>query len=227
MSAELAYTWSHDIDDVPRGFGGGPALGYVWEMPLGKGKRYLTRGGLADWVLGGWQTNGILTIQSGLPFSPVLNTSTTNTGTGSRPNYSGAKINYPHTLQQWFDPSVFSIPAPYTYGNAGRDILFGPGRVNWDMSLFKDFVIHEQTRFEFRAEAFNVFNHPQFGCRIRISGTPRWGRLPARWATRASSRWGCGSSSKALERRGRSGALGPVLAPSLWFLYVLTTTSLA
>src|SRR6185312_11511156 len=189
VSMLLAYTWSHAIDDVPLEFGGGAAgpqpqdprnifaerassiidmrhrltLSYVWALPVGKGKAFLNHGGFLDWVLGEWQTNGILTVQSGLPFSPVLQTSTTNTGTGSRPNVSGTKPNDPHTLQKWFDPSAYSVPAPFTYGNLGRNTLYGPGRTNWDISLFKNFVIHEQTRFEFRAEAFNIFNHPQFG----------------------------------------------------------------
>lgn len=188
VSALLGYTWSHAIDDVPLEFGGGAAgpqpqdpsnlaaergnsiidmrhrltLSYVWELPFGNGKALLNRKGVVDWVVGGWQTNGVLSIQTGLPFTPVLQTSTTNTGTGSRPNVTGAPT-YPQTLQHWFATNVFSSPAQYTYGNAGRDILFGPGRVNWDMSLFKNFPIHEATRIEFRAEAFNIFNHPQFG----------------------------------------------------------------
>ena len=188
LSALLSYTWSHAIDNVPLEFGGGASgpqpqdprnlaaergnsiidlrhrltASYLWELPFGRGKTLLNHGGIVNLVLGGWQTNGILTVQSGLPFSAVLNSSTTNTGTGSRPNAVGP-VTYPHTLQKWFDPTAFATPAPFTYGNAGRDTLFGPGRVNWDMSLFKNFVIHEQTRFEFRAEAFNVFNHPQFG----------------------------------------------------------------
>jgi hypothetical protein len=187
VSVLLGYTWSHAIDDVPLEFGGGAAgpqpqdprnisaerassiidmrhrltLSYLWALPIGKGKALLNRGGITNLVLGGWQTNGILTAQSGLPFSPVLQTSTTNTGTGSRPNVTGT-VTYPKTLQQWFTPAAFSSPPLYTYGNAGRDILTGPGRINWDMSLFKDFVIHEQMRFQFRAEAFNIFNHPQF-----------------------------------------------------------------
>ena len=188
VSGLLGYTWSHAIDNVPLEFGGGASgpqpqdprnlaaergnsiidlrhrltASYLWELPFGKGKMLLNHGGIMNLVLGGWQTNGILTVQSGLPFSAVLNSSTTNTGTGSRPNAIGP-VTYPHTLQKWFDPTAFATPVPFTYGNAGRDTLFGPGRVNWDMSLFKNFVIHEQTRFEFRAEAFNVFNHPQFG----------------------------------------------------------------
>ncbi len=188
ISGIFGYTWAHAIDNVPLEFGGGAAgpqpqdprniraergnsiidirhrltLSYLWELPFGAGQPMLNHGGIVNWVLGGWQTNGILTAQSGLPFSAVLQTSTTNTGTGSRPDVAGTPV-YPHTLQHWFDPSAFSTPAPYTYGNAGRNTLVGPGRVNWDMSLFKNFVIHEQMRVEFRAEAFNVFNHPQFG----------------------------------------------------------------
>jgi hypothetical protein len=188
LTSILGYTWAHAIDDVPLEFGGGSAgpqpqdprniraergnsiidirhrltVSYLYRLPFGKGQSMLNKGGVVDLVLGGWQTNGILTVQTGLPFSAVLNTATVNTGTGSRPNVNG-KGNDPHTLQRWFDPTVFSSPAAYTYGNAGRDTLFGPGRVNWDMSLFKNFTIHDQTRFEFRAEAFNVFNHPQFG----------------------------------------------------------------
>ena len=202
ISAILGYTWSHSIDDVPLEFGGGSSgpqpqdprniaaergnsitdmrhrltLSYLWELPFGNGKRFLDRHGVADWVLGGWQMNGILTVQTGLPLSPVLQTSTTNTGTGSRPNVVGS-VTYARTLQNWFSPSAFGTPAPYTYGNAGRNILFGPGRWNWDMSLFKDFVIHEQARFQLRAEGFNIFNHPQFGQPNASIGNPQAGTI--------------------------------------------------
>jgi hypothetical protein len=202
VSALLGYTWSHAIDNVPLEFGGGSAgpqpqdprylsaeransiidmrhrltLSYLWELPVGKGKALLNRGGISNVVLGGWQTNSFLTVQTGLPFSAVLQTSTTNTGTGSRPNALGP-VNYPKSLQKWFDPSVFSTPAPFTYGNLGRDTLFGPGRVNWDLSLFKNFVIREQMRFEFRAEAFNVLNHPQFAQPNPNIGNPQAGAI--------------------------------------------------
>ena len=188
VSALLGYTWSHAIDNVPLEFGGGAAgpqpqdprnlaaergnsiidmrhrltLSFLWALPFGKGMAFMSHGGIADWVLGNWQINGILTAQTGLPFTPVLQTSTTNSGTGSRPN-AVRPASYPGTLQNWFDASAFSTPAPYTYGNAGRDILFGPGRTNLDLSLFKYFIIREQMRFELRAEAFNILNHPQFG----------------------------------------------------------------
>jgi hypothetical protein len=201
LSALVGYSWSHAIDNVVLEFGGGAAgpqpqdprnlraergnstidlrhrltASYLYELPFGKGKEFLNKGGILDLALGGWQTNGILTIQTGQPFSPVLQTSTTN-GTGSRPDVVG-KVTYPKTLQRWFDPSAYGTPAPYTYGNASRNSLFGPGRTNWDMSLFKNFVIREQIRFEFRAEAFNVFNHPQFGLPNQSIGNAQVGSI--------------------------------------------------
>lgn len=188
VSVLAGYTWSHAIDNVPLEFGGGSAgpqpqdprflfleradsiidirqrltLSFLAELPIGKGRAFLNHGGPLDWVLGGWQTNGILTAQTGLPFSPVLQTATTNTGTGSRPDVLG-KVTYPGTLQNWFSVGSYGIPAQYTYGNAGRNTLRGPHRTNLDLSLFKTFAVREQTRVEFRAEAFNVLNHPQFG----------------------------------------------------------------
>lgn len=201
LSGLVGYSWSHAIDNVVLEFGGGAAgpqpqdprnlkaergnstidlrhrltVSYLYELPFGKGKSLLNRGGIVDYALGGWQTNGILTIQTGQPFSPVLQTSTTN-GTGSRPDVVGA-VTYPHTLQHWFEPGAFATPAAYTYGNASRNSLFGPGRANWDMSLFKNFVVHEQMRFEFRAEAFNVFNHPQFGLPNQNIGNAQVGSI--------------------------------------------------
>ncbi|HEV2272641.1 MAG TPA: TonB-dependent receptor [Acidobacteriaceae bacterium] len=203
VSMLLGYTWSHAIDDVSLEFGGGDAgpspqdprflraersnsiidqrqrltLSYLWALPFGKGQPLLSNPSRpVNWVLGGWQTNGILFSQTGLWFSPVLVQSTTNTGTGSRPNLTGI-IHYPKTLQKWFDPTAFSIPAPYTYGNAGRNSLVGPGRTNFDTSIFKTFPVHEQALFEFRVEAFNVFNHPQFGYPNQNIGNPQAGQI--------------------------------------------------
>ena len=88
-------------------------LSYLWELPFGKGRAMLNRGGISNFVLGGWQTNGILTIQTGLPFSPVLQTSTTNTGTGSRPDVVGA-VSYPQTLTTLVRPERPSPIRPPT-----------------------------------------------------------------------------------------------------------------
>jgi len=201
VSVLLGYTWSHALDNVPLEFGGGAlgpspqdprnmaaefsnsaidmrhrlTLSYLWALPFGKGKRFLDHGGLANLVVGGWQTNGILFTQSGLWFSPVLQTSTTN-GTGSRPDRVGT-VSYPKTLTNWFDASAFTSPAPYTYGNAGRNSLVGPGRTNWDTSIFKTFPVHDQAFFEFRFEAFNVLNHPQFGYPNASVGNAQVGQI--------------------------------------------------
>jgi hypothetical protein len=198
----MGYAWAHSIDNVPLEFGGGAAgstpqdprflsrersnsiidqrqrltLSYLWMLPFGKGREFMNVSGPADWILGGWQTNGIFFTQTGLFFSPVLNTSTTNTGTGSRPNQNGPAI-YPKTLTNWFSPSAFSIPAQYTYGNAGRNSLIGPGRTNLDMSLLKTFPVHEQMLFQFRFEAFNIFNHPQFGYPNASIGNAQVGQI--------------------------------------------------
>jgi hypothetical protein len=202
VNVQLGYAWSHAIDDVPLEFSGGDAgptpqdprflraersnsiidqrqrltLTYLWMLPFGKGQPFLDRGGPVNWILGGWQTNGLLFSQSGLYFSPVLGTSTTNTGTLSRPNITGT-VTYPRTLTNWFSASAFSTPAQYTYGNAGRNSLIGPGRTNFDTSIFKSFPVHDQMLFQFRFEAFNVFNHPQFGYPNATVGTAQVGSI--------------------------------------------------
>jgi len=114
--------------------------------------------------LGGWQANGVLQWQTGLPYTPQLNNSTTN-GTGSRPDRigSGDLPSGQRSLSHWFDQTAFTTPAQFVYGNAGRDILYGPGRTNLDASLFKNFKPLEKLDVQFRGEAFNVLNHPQFG----------------------------------------------------------------
>ena len=188
VSALVGYAWAHAIDDVPMDFGGGAAgpspqdprnlnaersnsyidqrqrltVSYLWELPFGKGRELLNHGGPVDWVLGGWQTNGAIFSQTGLYFSPVLQTATVNTGTTSRPNQIGT-VHYPKTLNNWFDASAFVNPPPYTYGDAGRNSLIGPGRTNFDLALMKKFPIRETMNLQFRFEAFNIFNHPQFG----------------------------------------------------------------
>ena len=82
---------------------------------------------------------------------------------GNRPDLTGS-ISYPKTAAEWFNPAAFSAPAPGTYGNLGFDAIRGPGRDDWNLSLFKSFVISEArgSRFEFRAESFNTWNHTQF-----------------------------------------------------------------
>ena len=139
-----------------------------YELPFGRGKRWSFGSSVADFALGNWQTNLIFTAQTGLPFTPVLNNAVANAG-GSRPNrLKSGEIDNPDPAH-WFDTSfntpdaAWGNPAQFTYGNGGRNILRGPGRVNWDFSIFKNFPFTERWNVQFRAESFNLFNTPQFG----------------------------------------------------------------
>lgn len=125
----------------------------------------LNKGGPANLVLGGWQINSIIIMQTGLPFTVGHAGANTGGAGGSRADFlrDATLPGGQRTLQRWFDPTAFNTPAIYTFGNLGRNTLFGPGRWNVDSSLFKDFALTEKVVLQFRAEAFNLFNHPQFG----------------------------------------------------------------
>ena len=135
----------------------------------------------ANTVFGGWQVNMILTAQTGLPFAPVLANSVANTGTSSRPNLvADWRISNP-TITHWFNTALntpgapWVTPAQFTYGNAGRGILRGPGRSNVDFSVFKQFPITERFHLQFRGEFFNILNHPQFDLPGQTIGSPSAG----------------------------------------------------
>jgi hypothetical protein len=197
LSMLVAYTWEHGIDNTGTEFSGGysppqnPACrncdrgnsnsdirqrftaNYTYQLPWGKGREFLNHGGASNVILGGWQLNGFVTAQTGLPFTPTLQTSTTNTGTTSRPNCIGpSSLSSGRSISDWFNVASFVSPPLYTFGNCGRNTVFGPGRVNLDLSLFKDFTLHENAFLEFRAEAFNALNTPQFSTPSGLIGNP-------------------------------------------------------
>jgi hypothetical protein len=205
LSGLLSYTWGHSIDTVGQSFGGGAdgplpqdprnrwadrgnspfdirqrlTIAWNYAMPFGKGRKWLSDGGLAEYALGGWQINGINTFQTGLPYTPTANSPTVNTGTGSRPNRIGnGKLSTP-TVDRWFDATAFTTPAQFTYGNSGRNILYGPGRVNFDFSLFKEFRFTEGLKMQFRTEFFNLFNTPQFDLPNAAIGASNAGTITA------------------------------------------------
>jgi hypothetical protein len=156
----------------------------VYQLPFGKGRAYMNQGGILDAILGGWQASTIFVIQSGQPFTPLVGGSN-NSGALSGswyPNLIGDP-NVPHqTIQEWFNPCTllsdgttdpagctnpaWAIPAPGTFGNAGRNILRGPGLVSFDFSMGKSFrfpLRHETGELQIRVDAQNVFNHANFG----------------------------------------------------------------
>ncbi len=118
-------------------------------------------------MLGGWELSGIVTMETGLPLNVTqggTNVCSVPLGTcTNRPNLTGS-VTYPHTVNQWFNTSVFTAPAAGTWGNLSYNALRGPGRDNWNLSMFKSFVFSESrgSRLEFRADAFNAWNHTQF-----------------------------------------------------------------
>jgi len=203
-----AYTWSHSIDIVANQFGGadnGPMPQDIrfrrndrgnsgfdqrhrlvhsmnYELPFGKGRKFSTSRKMADNLIGGWDMNAIMAVQSGLPFTPVLASSVSNAG-GSRPDrYKSGAIDNP-TIAKWYDTSfgtaasgaAWGAPTIFTFGNSGRNILTGPGRVNFDYSVFKNFALTEKFKLQFRTEIFNLFNHAQFDLPNTSIGNPTAG----------------------------------------------------
>jgi hypothetical protein len=148
-------------------------IGYVYDLPSFKNK------GLANRLLGGWEWSGITLVQSGTPFSiynggvppiPGDNAGVANTfaTAGSFPDLVGdPKSGIPNVSQPGFgpllyNPAAFAAPRGLTFGNAGRNIVNNPWRTNFDMALLKHIAVTESKYFEFRAEAFNVFNHTEW-----------------------------------------------------------------
>ncbi len=155
-----------------------------YSLPFGAGRKMQFGSKAADFVLGGWDTNTILTLQTGLPFTPVLNTSVSNSG-GSRPDrLAKGTLDNPDPFK-WFDTSfntagaAWGIPQQFTFGNSARNALYGPGRVNLDWSVFKNFSIKEGMKVQFRTEMFNLFNTPQFDLPNTAIGNPAAGRITA------------------------------------------------
>jgi hypothetical protein len=149
-------------------------------MPFGPGKpigRDVT--GVARKLVEGWMVNPIIVMQTGLPFSPALVASVANTGTFSRPDRIASGEVETRTVDRWFDPTAFTTPALFTFGNSGRNILTGPGTRQVDVSFQKTtaFSADGARSLQFRAEFFNLFNTPQFNNPDVNIGSPNAGRI--------------------------------------------------
>ncbi|HEY1241869.1 MAG TPA: carboxypeptidase-like regulatory domain-containing protein [Bryobacteraceae bacterium] len=145
------------------------AINSSYELPFGAGKKFFANEhGLSQKLASGWTLSGVETIQSGFPFTPQLGFNPTNNGDSRnpiRPSWNPA-FSGPVILggpNQYFNPNAFVLPAPGTYGNTGRDVLYGPGLATTDVSLAKNTAISEKLRVQFRAEFFNLFNRANFG----------------------------------------------------------------
>jgi Carboxypeptidase regulatory-like domain/TonB dependent receptor len=140
-------------------------LSFDYELPFGGAGSNLSSRAM-DAAFGGWHLGGIYTLASGFPFSPYINDDTSNTGTQGIPRPNQLRDgNLPRDQRgpnNWFDINAFAIPSGFAFGNAGRNVLTGPGQNVFDWSLRKEFALTERQRLEFRAEFFNAFNHPNF-----------------------------------------------------------------
>lgn len=207
-----SYTYSKSIDDASNFFGsaGDPnfpqnsynvraerglsnfdvrhrlSASYSYDLPFGKGKRFLSDNGFWSTVLGGWQTYGIITAQSGRPFTVALLPDIDNSGTGrsnlgfgnnDRPNIIGVAALSNPTPDRWFNTSAFTFSAPGTFGNAGRNILTGPNYFNVNASLVKNTNLTESVNLQFRFETFNLLNRPNFDLPDNFLGSPTFGRI--------------------------------------------------
>lgn len=150
-------------------------LSYVYELPFGTGRRW-ANGGLGNALFGNWQWSGIVTLSTGRPFTVFLNTGVNN-GAPSWPNRIGdGKLDDPGP-ELWFDIDDFVAPPANTYGDSGRGVLYSPGIKTLDMSLTRRFPVKGRATVQFRADAFNLFNTPQFGFPNQNIGSPTAGRI--------------------------------------------------
>jgi hypothetical protein len=151
----------------------------VYELPFGKGRPYLTSGP-GRWLFGGWQVGGLLSLLSGMPLGHTINVNNQNLGGSVRGDYVRSP-NLPsdqRSIDQWFDIGFVVPSAPGVIGNAGRNLIIGPGRKNLDLMISRSFMLPvEGHQIQFRFEAFNATNTANFGPPNAAVGTPNAGRI--------------------------------------------------
>jgi hypothetical protein len=152
-------------------------ISYLYELPVGSGKRFLNRPDALSQVLGGWSVGGITVLSSGVPFTAGMAFDPTGLGLSVLPDLVGdPNKNAPKTAMQWFDTSVFRVPTN-SYGNHVRNSIKGPGITNLDVFLSKTFQTVRDVRAGFKVEFFNAFNKPQFLLPRASFGASDFGRV--------------------------------------------------
>ena len=204
LSASLAYTYAKYMASSGNinGGGNGPpqdarctacewgpmpedrrnilVFSHVWELPFGARRKFLTSGP-ASWILGNWNLSGVWTANSGERFTPTLAAAVSNSagGGGDRPNRL-ADGNLPEgerTIDRWFDTTAFVAGPQFTFGNAGRGILIGPGNFSANINVQRDFLFGERYRTQFRWEMYNAFNRANFGTPNASIGNAQAGQI--------------------------------------------------
>lgn len=150
----------------------------VYELPFGPGRQWLSTGLLGK-VVGGWSIANVTTLQSGAPFTVTTQTNTTNSfSAGEQRADVFRNPNLPsdeRSVSRWFDTVAFAQPGIFLFGNQGVGVLRGPGLINLDFSVLRDFQITENARFQFRGEFFNALNHTNLGLPGRTFGAAGFG----------------------------------------------------
>lgn len=151
----------------------------VYELPFGRGKPHLNNyEGVAEKLVGGWQLNSIIVLESGRPETPLIPFDQSNTGANTdRPNVISDPNTGPRTANRWFNVNAFQLQPFGTFGNAGRGIINGPRYESVDLGVAKITPINERLSVEFRAEFFNLFNHANFDLPDRQFSTPGFGQI--------------------------------------------------
>jgi hypothetical protein len=161
--ASNPFNWNRDKGPADFNVAHRFVTSFIWDLPLFHNSHRLTRT-----LLGGWQLNGIVTLQTGSPFSILAGVDRSFSGVGldradiSRSITTNGGSSHGAEVARYFDTTVPTLPALGTLGTGGRNILTGPGLANFDAGLFKQFPISESRRFELRWEVFNVLNRPNF-----------------------------------------------------------------
>jgi hypothetical protein len=207
------YTFSKSIDDASSIGGGGTVVAqnfydiaaerglsnfnqthrftadYYYELPVGKEKKWLNNDSWAQKTFGGFAWSGSITMASGFPFSPRIFGSSVDLGRGvtgsTRPNLvpgQSIQISNPG-ISQWFNTQAFAAPTG-PFGDAGRNIIIGPGTISVNMALSKTIQVKEMQSLEVRLSAVNVFNHANFTSIDTTLGSPTFGQVVAAGAMR-------------------------------------------
>ncbi|HEX4748698.1 MAG TPA: carboxypeptidase regulatory-like domain-containing protein [Bryobacteraceae bacterium] len=202
LSFQLNYTFSKSIDEASDFYGSGAngttvlpqnnfnilegerglsdfdirhrfSGSFVWQLPV---KQWISSAPAA--FANGWEFAGILTLQTGQPFSVLTGLNNSRTGEGNdRPNVVNNPNSGPHTVQQWFNTADFLPNALLTFGDSGRNIVTGPGFHDLDFSIIKNTHFSERANLQFRAEFFNVLNHPNFALPSNVESAANFGAL--------------------------------------------------
>ena len=178
------YNRSYDIGPAPLDRTNIALVNFIYDIPMFR----QSQNKFAKSVAGGWTISGIVTMESGLPlFINEGGSEGSNglSGATNRPNLTGS-VSYPGTVSQFFTTSGFSNPAVGSWGNLGKGVVRGPGRNNWNLSMFKSFLLSEahHSRIELRVETFNTWNHTEFQNVSTTYGSGNFGQVTSTWDPR-------------------------------------------